>query len=520
MNFTSKLEPLSLATSTALVGGCHEISFNPEEAAPVSSPLPLIVSYTLPSGLVKTTRGFVTATGDVKARCYVSQEGTWQWEVKNQEGRCIRVGNFQALGSPLPGKIKSSDRDPRHLQYANGSWFLQIGDNAHRFPVRDETKWEAYLVQAAQAGFNKLRVWLPNDRHSAACLFDGQRKSINFEYWDEIDRRFTQALIRYPEIQLQVCPFAEDADEFTRFGEGDPVSYLALRYAQERFSAFPNIHWCVAHNLDTSDENAVKIAKEMGAYLASNDLWDSLVTCHQKRFTGFDLFDEEWCAYAAISDLGQANGSAIHRLRPTASKPIFLEEDRNEGDLKPNWPRYYFRRLFWGALLSGGYPSYQGLDTSSPHKQHSAGIQGYYDLCHAGDLRQGAQDLHHVRKFFEDTGITLEKWTPDDILSGNDPLKVKSAKSQSGTEVIAYIANPEVFGGHAPDGFDGVHTDKLSDASETFTTFTLELPFSSGTAKWYNPTTGEWKGEAEITKNSTTLLTPAPGDWIVHVTRK
>jgi hypothetical protein len=64
-----------------------------------------------------------------------------------------------------------------------------------------------------------------------------------------------------------------------------------------------------------------------------------------------------------------------------------------------------------------------------------------------------------------------------------------------------------------------MYSDQISDVSSTYTTFTLDLPFASGTVEWFHPTTGEWNGKAEITKSSTTLLTPTPGDWVVWVKR-
>ena len=124
-----------------------------------------------------------------------------------------------------------------------------------------------------------------------------------------------------------------------------------------------------------------------------------------------------------------------------------------------------------------------------------------------------------IKKFFADSGITLEGWTPCDALSGNEPLLAKSMRSEDSTECIAYIANPETYAAHKPNGYEGMHSDQLSDASPTFTTFSLDLPFSTGEAKWYNPSTGEWKGKVEITKNSTTLLTPEPGDWVLWIKR-
>ena len=321
----------------------------------------------------------------MKTRCYVNEEGLWSWEAKNLEGRCIETGSFSVVNSPLPGKLRISSSDPRQLQYDIGRWYLNFGDNAYRFLSLEESRWKAYIDQAAQAGFNRIRTWLCQSPES---LFQTDRKRLDLSAWDKIDERLAYGLQRHPEIQFEIILFGPDPEELQRFGEGELGAHSAFRYAIERFGPLPNVHWSIASGYSESDPET-----------------------------------------------------------------------------------------------------------------------------------NGAHDLLPIKKFFSDTEAILENWSPNDALSGNNPLLVKSMLSEDSSKCIAYVANPETFAAHSPDGYDGMHSDQISDASETFTTVTLELPFSSGTAKWYNPNTGEWKGEAEITKNSTTLLTPEPGDWVVWVER-
>ena len=167
MNEPTDRESILTSGTVIPVFGCHEISFT---AGRLDCPeLPLVVSYTLPSGAIKTTRGFATSDGKMKARAYVDEEGFWSWEAKNYEGRLLEAASFKAVASSLPGKIRISPVDPRQFQYANGNWYLEFGGNDYRLLVRIVGKWKSCLDQAAQAGFNRLRVWLcpPED-----TLFD------------------------------------------------------------------------------------------------------------------------------------------------------------------------------------------------------------------------------------------------------------------------------------------------------------------------------------------------------------
>lgn len=504
----------SILTSSAVVPiyGCHEISFTASRAD--GPELPLVVAYTLPSGAIKTTRGFATRDGKMKARAYVDEEGFWSWEAKDYQSRLLEAGSFKAVGSSLPGKIKISPTDPRQFQYGNGNWYLQFGDNEYRLLDPKEAKWKACIDQAAQAGFNRIRAWLCPPEGS---LFDSDGSRLDLNAWEGLEERLLFALRRHPELQFEISLFGTDHDELARFGEGNLSSHLRMRYAIERFGPLPNVHWNIANDVPDSESPVGKAAAAAGLAISENNPWNSLVSLTQPRFEPSAFGDEKFLSFQSIQSLGQVTGEAVNAARAAESKPVALVEDRSEHALKPRFPRYFFRRLFWGTLLSGGMPTYSGLDTSKSSDRGNAYIAGYYDACNSGDLRFGAHDILNIRKFFAETGIRLENWRPNDHLSGHAPLLIKSAVSDDGSEVIAYVANPQFHENHNPDRFAGTYSDEIADANETFTTFTMELPFSEGLAKWFNPLTGDWRGEAQITRNSTTLLTPEPGDWVVWV---
>lgn len=518
----SEPPPATTGEQTARQGGCHELRFSGDHTSAAKTPeLPLHVSFLLPSGARIPARGFATADGQCKARCYLPESGDWRWEAKNSAGKGVASGAFTVEESSLPGKLRVSSADQRHFAYANGQPFLHLGDTAWQLLDPSVANWKAYIDQAAQVGFTKLRVRLPQAEGSSENFFAPHRKRLNLAFWDEAEQRLLYALARYPKIQFQLDLFAKDRAELDRYEEGDPLTHLAVAYAIERFSPLPNIHWLLASDVDPARDSAVTLQalSRLGKTIFEQSPWHSLIACGQPRFAPF-LFDrEKWCNMSSLGSIGEVTGAIAQENRGLTQKPIVVDLDRSEHENAPLIPRYYFRRLFWGLLLSGAHPTYHGLDTSGKTQGHHSGIVPYYDACHAGRLKNGAHDFLHIHAFFRQIECSLEGWTPDDSIAGNKPLLAKAMRSPNSDQCIVYISNPDSHAGHTGLKGQGFYSDQNAAASDIFTTFNLELPFATGSARWFSPTTGQWKGQVEILKSSTIFLTPEPGDWILWIQR-
>ncbi len=512
----------STGNQTAKRGGCHQLEFSGEHVVTARVPaLPLQLTFTLPSGARISAKAFARSDGKAVAQCYLPEAGEWKWEAKSSAGKGVASGHIQVDESDLPGKLRNSQQDSRQFTYDNKSPFLHIGDIAEALLSPSEQNWQAYIDQAAQAGFTKIRVRLPQTAKSAANFYDTHRKQLNLPFWDEVEKRLIYALERFPRMQFQLDLFAEDREELDRFEEGDPLTHLAVSYIIERLSPLANVHWSLASKIDPAKDSAVTLQalSRLGKTIYEQSPWHSLITCGLPRYAPF-LFDrEKWCAYASLSSLGQVDGSYVAENASLTSKPLVLDQDRAEYKYAPLQPRYYFRRLFWSVLLSGGHPTYQGLDTSGQGRGHHAGIIGYYDACHSARLNCGAHDLPHIHTFLRSTCGSLAGWVADDSLAGNTPLKAKAMRSAESDQCIIYIANPDAHDGHSGKKGAGFYSDQNASASDIFTTFNLELPFASGTARWFCPSSGEWKGNVEINKASTIFLTPEPGDWLLWIQR-
>lgn len=471
----------------------------------------LEVVFLRPDGSQVRADGFYDGGDVFRARAYASQCGRWTWRSRSELGDLDGLeGAFIVEPSELPGKLRVHGNDPYQFAYDNGEWFLHLGDTGYRYLAGSELKWRAYLDQAAAAGFTKIRTWFSLGRSHVKDLLEFDRQRLNLAYWQEMDRRVAYAWSQYPKLQLQLIPFGEDMDELLRYGDGDAASRGLVRYAVARFSAYPNVQWCLSNDLrlesaclggperngqEKEIEQADRIKgsiRKLGADFATLEPWGTLLTNHQSRFSGYSFTDCSWSDIVTLEDLGQVNGELILRYRERAARPVVMEEDRYESWRAPQHPRYYFRRLMWSSLLSGGHATYGGLRTWDAYDGGMGGMQGYYDACAGGKLASGAHDFVTIHRFFRESGLTLAGMVPDDGAVGGDPLRWKAIRDRQSRVWILYLANPNLYEGHAPEGFGGVYTDETAAPRSEPAAVRLPEEAAGSQLTWFHPVTGEW----------------------------
>lgn len=526
---------------SAVLRGTHEVELAVRSrfGNPYSD-VELTVEFREPCGTVAAVDGYYDGGDVFKARAYCRSEGRWTWRSRsNHPDLDGRSGAFRVEPSPLPGKLTLHPEDERQFACANGEWFLHLGDTGYRYLADSEPYWREYLEQAARSGMTKLRIWTCQSRGGVEALYQSDRRRLNLAYWREMDRRLVYALNHYPHVQLQLILFGEDADELLRYGEGEALPRLIVRTAIARFSALANVHWCFSNDLrldadahgpaerpgqERELERADRIREAircLGREFREREPWGTLMTNHQSRFSGYSFLDEAWSDIVTLEDIGQVDGRRILEYRRRGSRPVVLDEDRYEHWREPKHKRYFFRRLMWASLLSGGHATYGGLSTYEPYDGGLGGVQGYYDACRSGKLAEGAHDFRHIASFFRSAGLTLAGMIPDDALAGGEPLRFKAARSADGETAIVYLANPTVYEGHRPDRFGGVHTDAEADAAPTPPAATLALPDGRYRLRWYGPVSGEWvsAGELLVRGAAAVLTAPGGGDWVLLVRR-
>jgi hypothetical protein len=478
------------------------------------------VIFTRPDRSQVSVDAFYNGAGTWHARAYCDQVGPWQWQSQPATARlAVGKGTFEVVPSKLPGKLRKHPDDPFQFARDDGSWFLHIGDTGYRYVVATEPHWQAYIDQAAEAGFTKIRTWFAQARSTVEALTTPDRQRLALGYWQEIDQRLRYALERHPGVVFQLMPYAEDTQEIRRYAQGDPMAKLIGQAAQARWSAFPNVYWTLSNDREIVDKTPLTGRKVLNATInrigrdfAAREPWGTLLTNHQSRFTGYAFVDAPWSDVITLEDIDQVHGRIIAKYRKQGSDPIVNDEDRYELYRSAGNRRYFFRRLMWGSLLSGGHASYGGLRTyeafdGGPRR----GVQGYFDANRKGVLFQGAHDFIHLHSFFAKAGITLVGLQPNDALVGGNPLQVKCAANEK--TVLIYLANPT---GNSPD------TDNPA-AKKPSVTIRLNGDY---TVRWFNPRTGTWiDGQPLTGRKKHTLTAPAvqrtrAGDWVLLLRRK
>ena len=504
MNLTQKMDSVPQY-------GTFEIALSAQPRAHPIFQTEFSIRFPRPDGTKVCSDGFYDGRGIYRARAYAVQIGEWSWLSAGSAAELDkRTGHFTVVPSALPGKLSIHRDDPHQFAYHNGDWFLHIGDTGYRYLTDSEPEWQAYIDQASEAGFTKIRTWFCRGRSDVQALFTPDRTSLNLPYWQEMDRRLRYALNHHPHIIFKLIPYGEDTAELLRY-DTDPLSPWIARYDQARFSALSNVIWCVSNDREiVGDDQALsgrkvhektihRIARDMRA----REPWGTVLTNHQCRFKGYSFSRAEWSDMVTLEDIDQVHGQLILDYRKNAITPVVNDEDRYEHYRKPQHPRYFFRRLFWASLLSGGHATYGGLSTHEAYDADLKGMQGYYHAARAGKL-EGAHDLIHIRTFFRDTGLTLVHFMPNDALVGGRPGHTKCARTAR--DLLAYLAHPS---GDSPE------TDNVLDTTPTITVNLESVDFA---ARWFQPTTGLWQGTSLIGGGTQTLEAPAPGDWVLWLT--
>ncbi len=469
------------------------------------------VVFTRPDGSTVTAEGFYDGKNSYKCRAYAHAIGGWQWKTQSNISELDnQSGSFTVVPSQLKGQLKHHPDDPYQFAYDNGDWFLHIGDTGYRYVTDIEPEWKAYIDQASTAGFTKIRTWFCRGRSDVQALFNPERTSLNLSYWQEIDRRMSYALNAHPHMMFKLIPYGEDHDELRGYAN-DTLSQWIARYAQARFSAFPNVHWCVSNDKEIvpDDEEVAgrkvhqgmidRIAKDM----AAREPWGTLLTNHQMRWSGYSFCDAEWSDMVILEDLDQVHGELILEYRERVKVPVINDEDRYEHYRPPAHPRYFFRRLMWASLLSGGHTTYCGTVTFEAYDGELRGMQGYYDAAHAGKL-VGFHDFLYLHTFFNDTELTLVGFEPDDTFVGNRPTHRKCIRTND--TAIIYLANPD---GDEPE---------VNNVSKLIADVTVNLD-SDFIALWFNPRTGLWSDSLEVSAGLQTLIAPDGEDWLLLLRR-
>ncbi len=194
----------------------------------------------------------------------------------------------------------------------------------------------------------RIRTWFAASRHGVEALFQPHgtagAMTLNVTYWQAMEDRVLYAQHTYPWVQLQLILFGEDFATLSaaagvpptptaarrRGGGGAPAApataaSFAARYAQARWSALPAVHFCVVN--DAWPEYA-PAAAAVGAAMHAREAWGTLLTTHQRRWSGYAHAAAPWSSIVTLQTKDATQGAEIAEYRAMQRGPVVMEEVR------------------------------------------------------------------------------------------------------------------------------------------------------------------------------------------------
>ncbi len=445
----------SSGTETAVKFGVHEIILRgaPDAGNPFDTVA--MVKFTPPSGAMNAVTVLAFYNGDRtwRARLYVSETGRWRWtsECPTDPALHAKESWFNAIDSPLRGMLRKHRANPRAWMTDDGQWFANISDTAYLlFHGERAPMWREYVRDVAAKGVNCLRVaalggwggtpgakvddnnfWVWNDPWPGGASPDYSRFDV--AKFQNSDERLRWMLDNHPGIYMQFILLS-----FKGYGtDGTGKWWLSLpravrektmRYMIARWSAFPNLFWLIVNDMhcDAKFPNNQAFAREVGNFFAASDPWKHLLSTGPNRHAGYPLTspdDLKWTTYFHIEDSNAVAADEIRELGlDKFPAHVWMAEDYYEQDYgRYVDARYFFRRLYWAWLLSGGSANYGSrwgvIHPYSLTWRKDLKWTGAGGLEYAGEQLTGLDSAPYIWPYFRDRKIDLAYFEPADELA-------------------------------------------------------------------------------------------------------
>ncbi len=565
---------LTRGVEGARLFGVHEIVMKGDAAVGNPFDTRSEVELEAPSGRVVKVTAFYDGGGLWKARAYVSEPGRWRWRSKSPDDRKLDGGHgvFEASRSNLPGKLRPHPRNPRQWATDNGETFVNLSDTAYLLfrsaedetqPVSDEA-FRLYVKDAAGLGVTSLRAgalggyagWsrqvrgtLPEYNRSNWCW---EKDYGEPDYWESYDlnrlqttdRRLEWLLNRYPGVAVQLILFGKTSTPNPKRSVGamwaeipEPYRERTVEHLVARFSAFPQVFFQIVNDTNFGGEAGPanqRMVREIGRMMARLDPWDTLRSAGAKRreVNPFTLESDwrQWHTYLHIEKYSEIDCAVCDRYG--APVHFYYGEDwyeqgplDNRHRLNPVDPRYYYRRLFWSVLLSGGSPNYGGRYpvlhsyTQTGRLKFRASREQAYE-----DALTGLDDVAPIRRFLETRSIDLALFEPDDaavetVPASDGPDRAQCAR-RGRDEYLVYLpcAAPGERSGGAEDSPEAEGRLRARVDPQRTPSVRIDLREAEGkfAVEWYRAHDGVVKRSGPVAAGAIlTLTSPWKGADVV-----
>jgi hypothetical protein len=343
-----------------------------------------------------------------------------------------------------------------------------------------------------------------------------------------------------------------------------------------RWAAFPNVFWSVSNDLGdtlTPDPwhgnnvypNNVALANEIGCYWmggsgctpqTGNDPWRTSrpMSMGHLRFLVDSSIDKPWHTYITSytnADISaqEMDGTmylplAWNRSYAVTPKPVYNTEDMYEaedaGTGQTNhkvvkYANYFFRKLFWSYLLSGGGATYGSDTTWSMEHEYDGGTYYIPPPLQVITSLVGLDSIGAIDPILHQARIDLARFIPSDdlILQAISPpawAEVERAQVASHLqEILAYIpsTDPSDVNTSTVGPIDRRMAREITSATRIITVDMDDYGNPSYRVTWYEPATGAVLNTGTIPGNPGTgsyrpTLTPPPnaGDVVLHISSR
>jgi len=389
----------------------------------------------------------------------------------------------------------------------------------------------------------------------------GDKKEYDLEQMLATDTRLQYAINTFPGLyfELIISPktgdwarYFDGTDGYLDDGRGlDNTEKNFWTYTVARFSAFPNVNFQIVYDIRFSDVEGPKypkamieanyaLGKEWLSWLYENDPFETM-KCIGTGNDEYDPYDSMFYAGMgncyihdeAISDISGYHVESYYNKDNVRNVPVFHGEDtyevvdiwynRNASTPNAGDPEYYYRRIFWTDLLSGGYSCYGGgYGAIIPYNKAFEEVAYNTGMEIVTAELKGLNDIHHIKDFFNNHDIDIADYRPADYKAINGPSapgQIQVAYDSLDDKYIVYHPNATVGEiNYEPNDFQDVGISTF----ETHTTCSIDknstpgvsLELNSGVryvGEWFDPSTGSYYNQPDITGTGTDYTFTAPG---------